>query len=178
MPLTCVTAITLPLHLAGLSPEARVQLLIQQYGGVYDSQVGARQVQMLQLRDQQLPAELNGEKLGQRFPLMGYRSILKQLAASLANMLLAREADPTLVHPDSYTRENHLHQLIAAPGMGKTTAATTSWAALYHAYTNIDKYKALLPELSPAAAAALISRVKNTFAPDNFLVFSLPLISA
>jgi hypothetical protein len=161
-----------------MSPEQRVAKLLDKYSHLFDREAGPRLVnELLRRSGGLLPASLNALNLGRHFPLQGYQSLLQQLLPELLQMFKNHEFER---QRDSYIRLQHIFQLVAAPGMGKTTASNAMFAALHHVYnTPPGQWSTLLPAgLASEDAPSLATRVNNSFGPDNFLVFSLPLTGA
>ena len=126
-----------------------------------------------QLRDRQRQLTLEqkplfAEQLGNSFKLLAYRHPVLQLAEHLRLMLKQHEWYCT--HPrtdqdeDAYHRTEHILRLLAAPGLGKTTALRSLWPCLHQACTNLD-------QLSTNDFANLRSWVTDSLGPQQFLVY-------
>ncbi len=118
-----------------------------------------------------VPKNISDTVLGWHFPLLGYRSLMLQLLPELFRMVYNhRELRRT---PAEYIRAQHILQLAAAPGMGKSTAAIAMWAALHHVCTQHALLSQWLPGFTVETSELGAELIKRSFSPQTFLVFRL-----
>jgi hypothetical protein len=154
-----------------LHPEQRLAMLIRDHGSSFDLGAGRRLLSQLRQRSQEtaISGQLNSNFLEVELPLAGYQSLAVQLVPQLQKIMSNFRKRRS--KPDAYKHTEHILQMAAAPGMGKTTAATAMWAVLHHLCTTGDDLVQGLHTLGDDS----IDRIKASFTPSRFLVFSLNL---
>jgi hypothetical protein len=151
-----------------LNPEQRLAMLIRDHGSSFDLGAGSRLLSQLRQRSQEasISGQLTANILEVELPLTGYHSLAVQLVPQLSEMMM--DFKKPRGTPDVYKRTADILQMAAAPGMGKTTAATAMWAVLHHLCTSGN---VLVHTLGDDG----VNRIKTSFTPSKFLVFSLDL---
>lgn len=145
-----------------------LEMLLSRYADSFDCSAGARLLEELARRSATTPVStsLTGEILGRHLPLHGFRSLMAQLVPQLATMML----NSLELHnaQDHHMHGQHILQLVAAPGMGKTTAATAMWAVLHYLCSTQDQLV-----VQGLRGVQGVERILQSFSPKKFLVFYL-----
>ena len=153
-----------------LTGEQRLRLLHALYEGLFDRGAGQRLQAEMQRRMRPTPiAQQQGLLIADHFRPLGYHTLAARLKPALVNMEESLQAYLDGGSLDTYQRADHILQLAAAPGLGKSTASRLVWVALHQELMQRP------PGSLSALDVVLQQRVANSITPNNLLLFQLDL---
>mmetsp|Transcript_28609 Transcript_28609/g.62959 ORF Transcript_28609/g.62959 Transcript_28609/m.62959 type:complete len:796 (+) Transcript_28609:220-2607(+) len=148
-------------------PQDRVKLLVEKYRSALQLRQQATREE-LERRSSPIPVYHKGVVgIGKHFPLVGLNRPAHRLLKALKRMNRNFQHGPAL---PNYRATDQALRLVAAPGMGKSTAST----ALWHEVFKIAQESEQLLQ-GDAYDQRLHARITSSLGPDNMLVFSMDL---